>query len=359
MKTLKKLFERQDCRSKLSDSIPQADLPEMLERIRQIILKILKQSLSSDQSKSWGQQLVEPADVQINGTRPWDIQVHNEDFYSRIFTGGTLALGESYMDGWWDAEHLDQFFERVIRADLEEKIKNWVYAALAIRAKLLNPQHSSGAFEVGEVHYDVGNELYERMLGERMLYTCGYWKDAENLDQAQEAKLDLTCRKIGLQPGMRVLDIGCGWSGFGKFAAEAYGAEVVGVTVSKEQVKLAQERCKGLPVETRLQNYEDIDDEKFDRIVSLGMFEHVGYKNYRKFMEVAHRCLEDDGLFLLHTIGNNESTTHTNPWIQKYIFPNAMIPSIAQTGKAAEKLFVVEDWHNFGADYDKTLRLLK
>ena len=188
-----------------------------------------------------------------------------------------------------------------------------------------------------------------------MIYTCGYWKDAENLDQAQEAKLDLTCRKIGLQPGMRVLDIGCGWSGFGKFAAEAYGAEVVGVTVSKEQVKLAQERCKGLPVETKLQNYEELGDEKFDRIVSLGMFEHVGYKNYRKFMEIAHRCLEDDGLFLLHTIGNNESATHTNPWMQKYIFPNGMMPSMAQIGKAAEKLFVVEDWHNFGSDYDKTL----
>ena len=283
------------------------------------------------------------------------MQVHNEDFYSRVLTGGTLALGEAYMDGWWDAENLDQFFERVIRADLEERIRRWDYAALAIRAKFLNPQSSSGAFEVGEAHYDVGNELYEHMLGKRMIYTCGYWKEAENLDQAQEAKLDLTCRKIGLKPGMRVLDIGCGWSGFGEYAAEKHGAEVVGVTVSKEQVKLAQERCKGLPVETRLQNYEDLDDEKFDRIVSLGMFEHVGYKNYRKFMEIAHRCLEDDGLFLLHTIGSNESATHANPWTQKYIFPNGMLPSIAQIGKAAEKLFVVEDWHNFGADYDKTL----
>lgn len=187
-----------------------------------------------------------------------------------------------------------------------------------------------------------------------MVYTCGYWKNAKDLDEAQEAKLDLVCRKIGLASGQRVLDIGCGWGSFAKFAAENYGAQVVGITVSKEQVRLAQERCAGWPVEIRLQDYRAMR-ETFDRVISLGMFEHVGYKNYRTYFEVARRCLKEDGLFLLHTIGGNVSAKSTDPWIDKYIFPNSMIPSAAQIAKAAEGLFVMEDWHNFGADYDKTL----
>ena len=192
------------------------------------------------------------------------------------------------------------------------------------------------------------------MLDERMVYTCGYWKDVNNLDDAQEKKLDLVCRKIGLKSGQRILDIGCGWGSFAKFAAERYGAQVVGITVSKEQVVLARERCKGLPVEIRLQDYRDLN-EKFDHIISLGMFEHVGYKNYREYMTVARRCLVDGGLFLLHTIGGNISSTQTDAWIDKYIFPNSIIPSAKQITSAYEGLFVMEDWHNFGTYYDRTL----
>jgi cyclopropane-fatty-acyl-phospholipid synthase len=192
------------------------------------------------------------------------------------------------------------------------------------------------------------------MLDKRMVYTCGYWKDAKTLDEAQEAKLDLTCKKLNLKPGMKVLDIGCGWGSFAKYAAEKYKVKVVGITVSKEQAVLAKALCKGLPIEIRLQDYRDLN-EKFDRIVSLGMFEHVGYKNYKTYMKVVHRCLKDDGLFLLHTIGGNKSVKSTDPWIDKYIFPNSMLPSIKQMGDAIEDYFVMEDWHNFSADYDKTL----
>ncbi|MDH7528362.1 MAG: cyclopropane fatty acyl phospholipid synthase, partial [Ignavibacteria bacterium] len=192
------------------------------------------------------------------------------------------------------------------------------------------------------------------MLDKRMNYSCAYWKDATNLDEAQENKLELICKKLYLKPGMRVLDIGCGWGAFAKYAAEKYGVEVVGITVSKEQLKLAKELCDGLPVEIRLQDYREVN-EKFDRIVSIGMFEHVGYKNYREYFKIAAKNLKDDGIFLLHTIGSNISTKSTDAWTHKYIFPNGMLPSLAQISKTVENLFVIEDVHNFGADYDKTL----
>jgi cyclopropane-fatty-acyl-phospholipid synthase len=187
-----------------------------------------------------------------------------------------------------------------------------------------------------------------------MVYSCAYWKDANNLDDAQEAKLDLICKKLDLHSGSRILDIGCGWGSFARYAAEQYGAEVVGITVSRDQANFARERCAGLPVEIRLQDYRDVEG-MFDRIVSVGMFEHVGYKNYRTYMETARRLLKDGGLFLLHTIGRGETRRENDAWIEKYIFPNSMIPSMKQISAAIEKLFVVEDWHNFSADYDATL----
>jgi len=210
------------------------------------------------------------------------------------------------------------------------------------------------AFIIGEKHYDLGNDLFQRMLDKRMNYSCAYWKDANSLDEAQENKLDLICKKIYLEPGMRVLDIGCGWGAFGKYAAEKYGAKVVGITVSKEQVSLGKEMCKGLPVEFRLQDYREVN-EQFDRIVSVGMIEHVGYKNFRQYFKIAKNNLSNDGLFLLHTIGEVRSYKSSDAWTHKYIFPNGMLPSITQISKAIEGLFVMEDWHNIGNDYDKTL----
>ncbi len=294
------------------------------------------------------------ADIRINGSRPWDVQVHNNNFYTRVLAGGSLALGESFMDGWWDAKQLDEFFAKVLRAELEKKIKPLGLLAHVLRAKITNLQRKSKAFEIGKAHYDAGNDLYNAMLDKRMVYTCGYWKNAKTLDHAQEQKLDLVCKKIGLKQGQKVLDIGCGWGSFAKFAAEKYKAKVVGITVSREQVKLAKKLCKGLPVEIRYQDYRDVN-EQFDHIVSLGMFEHVGVKNYKTYMSVVHRCLKENGLFLLHTIGGNKSVTSTDPWISNYIFPNSMLPSVKQIAEAVEGLFVMEDWHNFATDYEKTL----
>ena len=301
------------------------------------------------------EHLLSLAGITVNGDKPHDMQVHNEQLYRRLITDAALGLGESYMDGWWDAPAVDQLIERVLAADLEQKVKGSLKLKLQVlKSKLFNFQNRSRAFQVGEQHYDVGNDLYRAMLDKRMAYTCGYWRKARTLDDAQEAKLDLVCKKIGLQKGMSVLELGCGWGSFAKFAAEKYGAHVTGVTVSKEQVELGNAECRGLPVRIELKDYREVSGV-YDRVISIGILEHVGYKNYRTYMEVADRCLKDDGIAFIHTIGGNISTTMTNAWTDRYIFPNGMLPSIAQIARAMEGLFVMEDWHNFGPDYDRTL----
>ncbi|HLD39611.1 MAG TPA: cyclopropane fatty acyl phospholipid synthase [Candidatus Nanoarchaeia archaeon] len=300
------------------------------------------------------QQILSQAGITINGNKPWDIRVHTPEFYKQVMAQGSLGLGEAYLDGWWDSPRLDQVFTRLLQSQIDKKVAKWRLMIPYLKANLSNLQNKTKARIVGEKHYDIGNDLYAAMLDKRMVYTCGYWKNAKTLDEAQEAKLDLVCRKLGLRKGQKVLDIGCGWGSFAKYAAEKYKVKVVGITISKEQVALARERCKGLPVEIRLQDYREVN-EKFDHIVSLGMFEHVGYKNYRTYMKKVRQCLKDDGLFLLHTIGGNRSVRMTDAWIGKYIFPNSMLPSIKQIGESIENILVMEDWHNFGADYDKTL----
>jgi cyclopropane-fatty-acyl-phospholipid synthase len=313
------------------------------------------------------QELLLLADIKINGNRPWDIIVHNEQLYTRLTKNLDLAFGESYMDGWWDCEKLDELFYRIIYSNLKEKAINHpkFWRSLILQKffeqlrGVMNFQSIRRAFIVGEKHYDIDNDLYQKMLDKRMTYTCGYWDSgARNLDEAQEAKLELTCQKLQLEPGMKVLDIGCGWGSFAKYAAQKYKVSVVGVTISREQVHLAKKLCRDLPVEFYLQDYRDLvkGGQQYDRIVSLGMFEHVGYKNYKAYMEIVSRCLMDDGFFLLHTIGSNLSTKICkSPWLDKYIFPNGQIPSLQQIGDALEGHLVMEDWHNFGASYDKTL----
>lgn len=294
------------------------------------------------------------ADVRINGDRPWDMRVRDDRLFERILAKGTLGLGEAYMDGWWDCDQVDQFITRAIRARLRGKIAPLSLLLPTLKARLINLQSMGRAFKVSEAHYGIGNDLFERMLDKRLTYTCGYWKEAGNLDAAQEAKLDLVCRKIGLKPRQKVLDIGCGWGSFAGFAAERYGAEVFGVTVSKVQGKWLEARYAHLPVKVLVQDYRELQGE-YDHIVSIGMFEQVGRKNYRDFMQVAKRCLKPGGLFLLHTIGRLNTRNAAEPWSNKYIFPDAQIPSMADISRATEKLFVMEDMHNFGAYYDRTL----
>ena len=299
-------------------------------------------------------ELLAKAGIEINGSNPWDIKLRRPGVPERAFAMGNLGLGEAYMDGDWDAEHLDEFFARLLGTRLTGQIQPLRLLRYALVAKWINRQTAKRSEKVGEVHYDLGNDFYEAMLDSRMTYTCGHWLKAETLDQAQEAKLDLICRKLRLRPGMRVLDIGCGWGSFMAYAAEKYGVEAVGISISREQVAWAQERYAGLPLEFRFQDYRALD-ERFDAIASVGMFEHVGHRNYREYMAVAHRCLDAGGLFLLHTIGKNQRKSTPDPWIDKYIFPNGELPSLGQLADAADDLFVVEDLHNIGTDYDRTL----
>lgn len=307
------------------------------------------------------ERLLEPTDVRINGTRPWDIQVHDPSVYQRALRDGSLGLGEAYMTGAWDSAQLDETFARLLRHDLDTALNHAAklhFALHWLKDRLINRQSRARAFTVGERHYDIGNDVYQAMLDPTMSYSCGYWRDAKTLEEAQLAKLELTCRKLELAPGQRLLDIGCGWGGLAAHAARHYGVEVVGVTVSRRQAELATERCRDLPVDIRLLDYRDLPQKvggRFERVVSIGMFEHVGVRNYTSYFDVARRVLTEDGLFLLHTIGNSTTSAITDSWTDAYIFPNGKIPSAVEISHALEGRFLVEDWHNFGPDYDPTL----
>jgi cyclopropane-fatty-acyl-phospholipid synthase len=303
------------------------------------------------------QELFNEAGVSINGPNPWDMQVHDPITYSEILSKWSLGMGESYMNGYWDCKKLDQMLTKLLRCDLNMHVQGIAKARFALevlRARLINLQSKSRAFQVGKEHYDIGNDVFELMLDPQMMYSCGYWEHANTLAEAQEHKLELICKKLQLKPGERLLEIGCGWGGLAAYAAKNYGVEVLGITVSKEQQQLAIERCQGLPVQIELIDYRDLVGQ-FDKIVSVGMFEHVGEKNYLIYFQTVNSLLSDDGLFLLHSIGSDVTISRTDPWIDRYIFPNGKIPSPMEVGRSIEGIFLIEDWQNFGQDYDKTL----
>jgi cyclopropane-fatty-acyl-phospholipid synthase len=304
------------------------------------------------------ENLLEEADVRVDGRRPWDIRVRDERFFDRLVVEQSLGAGESYMDGWWDCERLDEMICRIMAVGFKPKLRPLPVLVHYLMSRLINLQSGDHTWDVGRRHYDIGDDLYQRMLDRRMIYSCGFWAGARDLDHAQEQKLELIFAKLQLAPGTRVLDIGCGWGGAARFAAKRYGVEVVGITVSEKQVERARRVCEGLPVKILLCDYRDLAghlDAHFDRVYSIGMVEHVGYRNYKRYLEIVRQCLKDDGLFLLHSIGGNTPVTVTDPWIERYIFPNSMLPSASQLTTAYEPLFVMEDWQNFGVDYDRTL----
>ncbi len=301
------------------------------------------------------EKLLSFAGIRINGDNPYDFKVNDSSVYHRLVTNADFELGQTYMEGLWDCEQLDEFINKILCANLDQKVReDYKTALMILRARLFNVQNKKLSAKVAEKHYDLGDDLFQAMLDKRLAYSCGYWKNAGNLDEAQENKLELICRKIGLKPGMRVLDLGCGWGSFAKYAAEKHEVSVVGYNISKEQVRLANSLCLGLPVEIRQKDYRDAEGS-YDAIVSVGFFEHVGSKNYRTYMEIVDRCLKPDGISLLHTIGLNESNVPMTSWSDKYIFPNGQLPSVSQIAKSMEGLLVFVDLENFGSDYDKTL----
>ncbi|MES9842615.1 MAG: class I SAM-dependent methyltransferase [Candidatus Thiodiazotropha endolucinida] len=247
--------------------------------------------------------LLAQADIQFNGNRPWDIQVYDDSLFKRVLTRGSLGFGEAYMDGLWGCAAMDELFTRLMAAGIEEQLASWFKFRMLVeivRQYLFNLQSIQRTFQVGERHYDIGNDIFEAMLDTSMTYSCGYWESADNLELAQQSKLELICRKLQLQPGERLLEIGCGWGSLMQYAAEHFGVNAVGVTVSKAQQKRARERCKDLPVTVELKDYREITGS-YDKVVSVGMFEHVGHKNYRSYFHTVNRLLKDNGLFLLHT----------------------------------------------------------
>jgi cyclopropane-fatty-acyl-phospholipid synthase len=281
--------------------------------------------------------------------------------------GGLYELGEAYMRGEWDLPDLVQLMRHVFRESPQIPVS---YSKLSPRFlgflvadRVRNPQINDGAFEVGRRHYDLGNDLFTAMLDrETMTYTCGYWEEARNIEEAQVAKIDLLCRKLRLEPGMRVLDIGCGWGNFARYAAKKYGVSVVGLTISKEQAALARERCQGLDVQILLQDYRTYHDV-FDRVVSIEMIEAVGRKNMAGFFSMVQRSLKKGGLFALQAI-SAETFSRTSSvtldqyilWLQKRIFPNGYLPNMRHLTSPIHAGMVIEDMHNFSFDYALTLR---
>jgi cyclopropane-fatty-acyl-phospholipid synthase len=302
-------------------------------------------------------RLLQRAGVQVNGPAPWDLQLHDAAAWGRMLRQGVLGFGESYMDRQWDCECLEELVSRLLRADADRLVtpRSWpAWLGRQLRPALMNLQSVARAFTVAEQHYDLGNDLFAAMLDTRMVYSCAYWARAGQLEQAQLDKLDLIGRKLELARGERLLDVGCGWGGLAAHAAQAFGSQVVGATVSHEQAALARQRCAGLPVRITLADWRSLQG-RYDKLVSVGMFEHVGPKNYRRYFQRMHELLEPGGLFLLHTIGCDRTTSATNAWTDRYIFPNGKLPSAVEIARAVEGLFVIEDWHNFPADYERTL----
>jgi cyclopropane-fatty-acyl-phospholipid synthase len=307
-------------------------------------------------SKAILDEWVAPAGIRFNGPNPWDIRVHDPRFYDRVLSQGSLGFGESYMDGWWDCPELDQLMDRVLRHGLYTlRPSSWRIMLEVLRLRVLNLHSTEQSRRVAEVHYDLSNELFARMLGPTMTYSCAYWERAKSLDEAQDHKHDLICDKIRLERRHRLLDIGCGWGSFLAHAYKRTGCAGHGVTISEPQWRYARQAHEHLDVS--LVDYRDpsIDARgPFDRIVSVGMFEHVGKRNHRAFFARVAKLLADDGILLLHTIGN-KGRGGANPWILRYIFPNSLAPCVRDIAEGLDEFFVLEDWHSFGHDYDKTL----
>lgn len=305
--------------------------------------------------RAWISDLLARAGIVIDGPHPWDMRVHDERLYHRIFRERNLGLGEAYMEGWWDCPALDQFFHRLLASGVTDRVRGSVAHWLRFLPDLLlNRQTRHRSPIIARTHYDIGNDLFLSFLDSRNQYSCGWFRDTDDLEQAQVNKLELIAGKLELKNGHLLLDIGCGWGGLARHMAERHGCRVTAVNISAEQMRFARDYCAGLPVELVECDYRALHGS-FDRIVSVGMFEHVGHRNHRTFMQVVHRCLRDDGIFLLHTIGGNTACIGNDPWMNRYIFPIGELPGPEQVAHAADRLFVIEDWHNLGPHYDRTL----
>jgi len=299
--------------------------------------------------------IFEKAGIMINGANPWDIQVHDSRWYQRVFREKNLGLGESYMEGWWDCAQIDEMICRLLRSDSADNLKgSFRYLISFLPEIFYNLQSRPRSRIVAKHHYDIGNDLFFSFLDPYLQYSCGYFKKTTSLEEAQINKLDLIAQKLDLSSQDHLLDIGCGWGGLAHYLSSRYSCSVTAVNISKNQLNHARNWCKKLPITFQDCDYREISGQ-YDKVVSVGMFEHVGAKNYRTFMNIVAQSMHDKGIFLLHTIGCNITKSYNDPWITSYIFPNSMLPSIRQIAKSTEGVFIIEDLHNLGPHYDKTL----
>jgi len=312
------------------------------------------------------QKILSPLDIQINGNRPWDMIVYDQETYKRILSEGSLGLGESYINGGWDSLQLDEFFCKLTKDKPDIKTFNPRVIIPILASKLFNPQREGKSKRVIDQHYNLGNHFYTQMLDRNyMQYSCAYFKDTDNLDEAQKNKLELICGKLHLPKkgeGQtdRILEIGSGFGGFAKFATTNYNCEVTGYNISREQAAFSRELTKDLPVKIMELDYRDAivsrNKESFNKVVSIGFWEHAGPKNYRTGMEIVDFCLKPEGLFLLQTIGrHNNHGKRFDSWINYRIFPGGCLPFASEILESSEGLFRLEDVHNFGHYYADTL----
>ena len=302
--------------------------------------------------------LFSQVEIEVNGSNPWDPQVHNPAAYNMMVSRGSVGLGETYMHGYWDCEQLDQFFARVTSVDLRKLIPvNFPTVSLAVGAYLKNRQLPKAAWEVGRMHYDLPDEVWEATLDSAMTGSCAYYRNpTDTLEEAQLNKCRMTLDKVGLKSGHSLLDIGVGWAAFSGLAAQEYGAHPIGITVSEGQKAYIHKRY-GEAIDVRVNPWQETElREPVDCIVSAEMFEHVGSDNYRSFFEFCRRSIKEDGLMNLHTIVRHTPSKHIDPWMDKYIYPGGCIPTLGQITTAVHGLFHVVDVHDIGGHYPATLR---
>lgn len=318
------------------------------------------------ESESIVKSLLAKAEITINGTKPWDIQIHDVRCYDRFLKDRSLGFGEAYMDGWWDAYTLDETVAKIVQAKIEDQLQfNKNLALYLLKRKMFSPSAQKHSHMDVSRHYDFGHELFEAMLDPDLNYSCGYWKNLgnpqtawkipRNLRKAQQAKLAHVCRKLLLKKGLRILDIGCGWGNVLAYATTHFGVRATGVTLSKRQASYIKNHMKGHAIKILSEDFREIEHVLYDRIVSIEMIEHLTYRYYALYFKKVASLLKSDGVFLLQTIGANKTKYANDPWVEKYIFPNTHIPSLAQIAKEVENLFVVEEVENFGAYYYPTL----
>ena len=306
----------------------------------------------------WGRHRLHRAGIIVGGSNPQDLHVHDEGVYLRVMLNGSLALGEEHEKGNIEFNAIDEFFKKLMQKKVGAGIfARFSDAGFVLASKLKNLQTLTLAKKDVPQHYNLGNKLFSVMLKETMQYSCAYFgRGATELTGAQRDKMRMLCEKLRLKKGekLRVLDVGCGFGTLAKFMAEEYGVEVVGITLSEEQAIYARTLCEGLPVDIRVLDWREIESlGQFDRIVSVGMFEHVGPKNYDVFIHLMYRALKQGGIFVLHTIVGRGIPDR---WVNKYIFSGGCLPRREQIRKAA-MIFLEWDWHEFGKDYAKTLKM--